>query len=193
MSKRSVPSFKVVIIGDGGVGKTSIIQRYLGYGFRPQYLKTIGANFYHKVMEYKDLKLGDLEVQLIVWDLAGQPRFNEVRSAYYKGARGAAIVFDITKEESFKNVPGWIQEFWNNVGIKPFVLVGNKKDLRGEAKTVPEKEVKELLLHYSQKLGVEIPYIESSAKTGENIEKIFKSLVEIVLDFMIKILKKRSN
>jgi len=186
-----VLNIKVVIIGDGRVGKTSLVQRYMGYGFNPQYLRTIGANFYSKRFDYEDERIGKLAIQLIVWDLAGQPYFNEVREQYYRGAKVAIAVFDVTCEESFKNIKNWINEFWKNIGEKyPIVLVGNKTDLRETMEGLSPEKGKELAEKYSQELGLEIPYIETSAKTGENVEKVFQYAVKLVLDYLIRKLKK---
>lgn len=179
---------KIVIIGDGGVGKTSLIRRYLGFGFNPQYLKTIGANFYSKKIEYNDDRISNVPVQLVVWDLAGQPRFNEVRGVYYRGAKAAVVVFDVTDRKSFENVENWVEEFWKNMDEKlPIVLVGNKIDLIGDVDDYVKSEEALLLARkFSEIIGINIPYIETSAKIGKHVEDVFRSVVKLVLDYYMK-------
>ena len=185
-NKQRVLRLKIVMLGDGAVGKTSIVQRYMGLGFRPVYLMTIGANFYAREITYYDEKFGKLHVTLVVWDLAGQPRFNEVRNQYYKGAKLAIIVFDVSKRETLKSVKKWANEFWNNVKEKfPIILVGNKIDLRESADTVSHEEGINLARELSEELGFEVPYVEASAKTGENINEIFNKAVELALRWAV--------
>jgi len=187
---------KIVIIGDGGVGKTSLIRRYLGYGFNPQYLKTIGANFYSKKIVYSDEKVNKLPVQLVVWDLAGQPRFNEVRSVYYRGAKAAIVVFDITNRKSFDNVKNWVKEFWKNMNEKlPIVLVGNKIDLienQSDIDHIKTEEGLKLAENLSREFSLKIPYLETSAKIGKHVEDVFKEAIRMVLDYYIKKKKEKS-
>ena len=193
MSMPRLLRIKIVLIGDGGVGKTSIARRYLGHEFRHEYIKTIGADFYIKRTRYKDPRFGNLLVEWNIWDLAGQPTFDQVRPLYYKGAKAALVVFDVTNVNSFYNVPKWITEFWKNVGgVYPFVLVGNKIDLRDK---VPNALPPEVGYKYaelaSQKIGITVPYIETSAATGENIDKAFEFLIKAILEFIsIKLAKK---
>lgn len=185
---------KIVIIGDGRVGKTSLINRYLGYGFNPKYLKTIGANFYAKNVTYHDEQIDNLPVQLVVWDLAGQPRFNEVRSVYYRGAKAAIVVFDVTNRKSFENVKNWVIEFWKNMNEKlPIVLVGNKIDLienQLNIDYIKREEGLRLAESLSSELPLKIPYIETSAKIGKNVENLFKEAIKIILEYYIRKRKK---
>ncbi len=184
---------KVVIIGDGGVGKTSLMRCYLGYGFNPKYLKTIGANFYSKKINYSDDRINDLSIQLVVWDLAGQPRFNEVRGVYYRGSKAAVVVFDVTNRKSFENIENWLKEFWKNMNEKlPVVLVGNKIDLvQDESKIdyVKMEEGLKLAKKISEEAGFGVPYLETSAKIGKSVEDVFREVVKVVLDYYIS--KKR--
>lgn len=168
---------KIITIGDGAVGKTSIVRRYLGWGFEQRYLPTIGADFYTDEREY-DLKEARLTVDWTVWDISGQPEFKEIRDKYYLGAGGSLVVFDITRKRTAENTKKWISEFFKKVNRnKPCVLIGNKIDLREQGlEEVPTEKGKQLAEELSLKYGLEIPYLETSAKTKKNLEKAFQNL-----------------
>ena len=166
--KRS--TYKVILIGDPRVGKTSIRKRYLGAGFKENYLVTLGADFAIK-------RLGADVIQ--IWDLAGQAVYKSVREGYYKGAEGLVLVFDVTNVDSFTNLPKWLNEVINKTNsIIPMILVGNKADLRDN--NSGEHVIQEDASNYAESLanwsGFEVPYFESSALNGLNIEEIFLNL-----------------
>ncbi len=170
--------WKIVLVGDGAVGKTSIRKQFIGHGFNPVYSATIGADF-----STHNLKMGSRNLKYQIWDLAGQPSFSEVRKTFYAGAKGALIVYDITNRTSFKNVEKWISEVWqhNKRGPIPFILVANKKDLRESViRTVRKPFVDYLIQKYDKesrgKYGFGITMLETSARTGENILKAFQLL-----------------
>ncbi|MDH5401121.1 MAG: GTP-binding protein [Candidatus Heimdallarchaeota archaeon] len=163
-------SFKVVLLGDARVGKTSIRRNYLGESFKENYMVTLGADFAIK-------RLGTDVIQ--IWDLAGQPVYKAVRSGYYKGAQGAIFTFDITRPDTFSNVPKWIDEM---VGVSerlvPSILVGNKADLRDSTSNpVSVEDASNYAKQLTDWSGFKVPYIESSALTGYNIDDIFASLI----------------
>jgi len=163
-------SFKVVLLGDGSVGKTSIRQQYLGFGFKSRYSMTIGADFAVK---------REKENIIQIWDLAGQARFKTVREVYYQNAVGAIVIFDVTKRKTFQSVPKWLKELLthNKNKIIPIILVGNKIDLRQSTSVQQEEGIK-----YAEKLSkwanLDIPYIETSAKTDLNVNKVFATLLK---------------
>ncbi|TFF83933.1 GTP-binding protein, partial [Candidatus Heimdallarchaeota archaeon] len=130
--KRAV--YKIVLLGNGAVGKTSLRQQYLGKGFKDGYSMTIGADF-----AVKRVELGHLVATFQIWDLAGQQRFDVVRSVYYRGSSGALLVFDVSNPQSFNNLPSWLNELTKNNydRIVPLVLIGNKTDLRGSVPCLP--------------------------------------------------------
>lgn len=176
---------KIILAGDGSVGKTSLRKRYLGEGFKEIYDVTIGADF----SIYKTLIAGR-SIKFQMWDLAGQPRFKMVQKSYYLGSLGALLIFDITKRETFQSLQNWIHEIWNNNGrgLIPIVLLGNKVDLRDQ---YPESISNEVIQRYCAKLseqsyskGFEIKYLETSAKTGLNVAKAFELLANGYFEFV---------
>lgn len=169
-------TIKIVICGDGMVGKTAIRQRYMGYAFKPSYLMTVGADF-----AIKNQPIGDTALKYQIWDLAGQQRFSAIRAMFYKGSLGALLLYDVTRLDTFENVPVWVGEIKKNVGhVVPLVLVANKVDLRDQADISVSTETgiqlaQELTETYMEG-RMEVPYLETSAKTGQNIEESFVNL-----------------
>ncbi len=167
---------KICLLGDGAVGKTSLKNQFLGSGFNPKYLITIGADF-----AIRDIKLSNgQEYKLQIWDLAGQPRFNAVRTLYYKGSMGSVLIFDITNRSSLDNLQGWLKEYWRHSGETsiPMVILGNKKDLREEySSAVTTAEGQKFTDAVSARaINKKFHYFETSAKTGENVEEAFTVL-----------------
>ncbi len=181
-------TLKVILVGDGAVGKTSIRRQFLGEGFRNDYQMTIGADLAKK--ESPVLYSGGRQIKYIIWDLAGQQRFESVRKAYYTSAMGALAVFDTTRIESFQNIVAWMNEFWKNngQGPVPLVILGNKVDLR-DAVSSSVSDAKAIrfantLSQVAEKhRGFKIHYLPTSAKTGLNIDLAFELLGESIIDF----------
>ncbi len=185
---------KIVFLGDGAVGKTSIAKRYLGEGFKGNYKATIGADFYVKKEVYEFPKLGRAHFIWQIFDIAGQPTFGSIRPVYYRGAKGAIVVFDVSRAETFYNVKNWIEEFWKNAGVYPFILVGNKVDLRGiKPGCLPPEAGKRYAESLSKVLGFPVQYVETSAKTGYNINYAFKVLAWTLLVWFIHIRRRMSQ
>jgi len=157
--------FKVVIIGDAGVGKTSLLRRFVENKFDKDYLSTLGANILSK--EYVTPK-GNI-IELLLWDLAGQHVFKHARQRFYSGSQGAVVVYDVTRPTSFQNIENWLAELPENV---PMILVGNKIDL-------PKEIVKEVAQKYAEER--EMGFLETSALSNTNVSDAFKTLaMEIV-------------
>ncbi|MFX0170356.1 MAG: Rab family GTPase [Candidatus Hodarchaeota archaeon] len=173
---------KVCLLGDGAVGKTALRERYLGKQFSSGYVMTIGADFAVKKTKITT-EDGEKEVKFQIWDLAGQPRFNSVRELYYKGSHGGLLVFDITRRDSFTNLSAWVDELYKNSGRgkMPIAVLGNKVDLRDEAEDcVTSEQVQEFIEDLKKEHGYsfDIPYLETSAKSGENVDESFSILAQ---------------
>ena len=164
---------KIVLLGDGTVGKTTIRLRYLGYGFQANYLQTIGADF-----ALKDISINDKVIKAQIWDLAGQVSFDKIRLNYLLGCHSAFIVFDVANPDSYQSVLIWYEELSKLSEKIPIVLIGNKIDLRNENKdTLSEIEGIKMAERLGRRNGnMPVFYIETSAKTGENITKAFNLL-----------------
>ncbi|MHA1203049.1 MAG: Rab family GTPase [Candidatus Heimdallarchaeaceae archaeon] len=172
-------TYKITLIGDGAVGKTSIRRSYLGETFKGNYSLTLGSDFATKI-----LKVGDLNTNMIIWDLAGQPRFKAVREGFYRGTKGALLVFDVTRKDTYENIPRWIMELLNNNQKRkvPMILIGNKSDLRGSLyKTIPSEHGENYAEELSIWSGYDVPYIETSAKFGDNIDQPFETLIKQII------------
>jgi small GTP-binding protein len=171
--------FKITLLGDGAVGKTSLRRNYLGETFKANYNMTLGADF---ATNY--LTVDDVSITLVIWDLAGQPRFNVVREVYYRGTKGALLVFDLTRPESYESLANWVAELYKNNKMQkvPIVLIGNKSDLRGsDYNTIPSKYGEDYAKRLSEWSGYQVPYIETSAKLGNNVVDSFDTLVRQIL------------
>ena len=143
---------------------------------------TIGADFAAKRTE-----VDDEPITAQIWDLAGQERFESVRSVYYRGCVGALLVFDITRPSTFEVVPNWLGELVKNNGelIVPLVLIGNKGDLREDAElTVDRETAEEYASELSKWSGFEVPYVETSALNGDHVDEAFIRLLRNVNIFV---------
>ena len=185
---------KIVFLGDGGVGKTSIARRYLGESFRTDYRATIGADFYVRKDTYTFQGLGTFKFHWQIFDLAGQPTFKQVRPIYYQRAKAAIMVFDVSRPETFYSIPNWLKEFWTHAGgAYPFILVGNKIDLRSQMACLSPEYGQRYAQTLSRSLGFPIPYVETSAKTGENINKAFETLAHTLAAWIMIQRKRRQQ
>jgi len=159
--------FKIAIVGDPGVGKTSLILRYTNNAFRRTYIPTLGVHVSDKVF-----KIEDSTVQLVLWDIAGQIKFETMRQQFYLGSDGIFLVFDLTNQKSFENISSWYFDVKNQLKNRPDLvgfIVGNKKDLIDELQISTEKAIE---LANTHNLG----YIETSALTGEGVDSAFNDL-----------------
>eukprot|EP01104_Vermistella_antarctica_P007149 TRINITY_DN178_c0_g1_i4.p1 TRINITY_DN178_c0_g1~~TRINITY_DN178_c0_g1_i4.p1 ORF type:complete len:203 (+),score=56.41 TRINITY_DN178_c0_g1_i4:76-684(+) len=171
--------FKLLIIGDSGVGKSCLLLRFSDDIFTDSFISTIGVDF-----KIRTIEIDGVKVKLQIWDTAGQERFRTITSSYYRGAHGIIVVYDVTDQKSFNNITKWLKEIDTFAG--PHVqklLVGNKCDLEDE-RTITVDAGNELAV----KLGV--PFVETSAKDSINVEQAFRTMAE---DIKNKGIKKASD
>ena len=180
-SKRYSYIFKTVILGDGGVGKTSLRNRFLGKGFQTSYMETAGADFslYETKAELKGGNVANVKVQ--IWDLAGQKRFKDIRASFYNGTRGALLVYDCTRPDTASSLDNWIEELQSNTNLNvEIVLVSNKIDLRNELPdSLTHKDGMKIAKSLSNNSNSSQPinYIETSAKDNTNVPEAFNKLI----------------
>jgi len=157
----------LVLIGDSGVGKSCLLLRFADDNFTDSYISTIGVDF-----RFRTITIDKKTVKLQIWDTAGQERFRTITSAYYRGADGIIMVYDVTSSESFDHVEEWLSEvdrYANENTSK--LLVGNKADL------IEEKQVQEdQAQRFADKLG--ISFLETSAKTSTNVDAAFLTMAK---------------
>lgn len=164
---------KMVALGDGAVGKTSCIMRYTEDSFGEDYKATIGTNIALKLIDIEVREGEHSTAQIVLWDLAGQPTYRDLRSRYMVGSSIAFLVYDVTRPSTFLNVADWYNTFNTVCPNAAVILVANKVDR--EDKVVPP-EAGEMV---SRWLGID--WIETSAKTGDNIEMMFTKSVEMAI------------
>ena len=158
--------FKIVLIGDTSVGKTNILSKYLTNEFDPDSKATVGVEF-----GTKDFKIENNIVKVQIWDTAGQERYRSITNAYYKGAKGSLLVYDITNPKTFESLDKWLSDLKTNGEEKiSIILVGNKTDLEDQRK-ISIEQGKEKAEFYK------LAFIETSALNGDNIEKAFSELI----------------
>jgi Ras-related protein Rab-6A len=155
--------FKVVLFGNEGVGKTSLVERYVNNRFEEDYVSTLGYNVYEKRVTHENTLIA-----LTVFDIGGQEKFRSLRKKYAEGAHAALIVYDITNRGSFDNVSQWKSDLYEFAGDIPFVIIGNKMDLSPQ---ITKNEGEEL----SKKLNA-AGFFETSAKNNSGIDIAFKQL-----------------
>jgi len=160
--------FKVCLLGDGAVGKTSLVRRYVYDVFDDKYLMSFGTK-----VSKKSLTVGDVSVDLMIWDILGQRTHEPLHAAYYKGAMGALAVCDFTRQETMDNLKRWLGSFREVVGDMPVIILGNKADLE---KSYP------LSVLESFGSSVKCAVMETSAKTGLNVERSFLDLGRTILE-----------
>lgn len=175
MSTRKKVLLKVIILGDSGVGKTSLMNQYVNHKFSNQYKATIGADFLTK-----EVTVDDRLVTMQIWDTAGQERFQSLGVAFYRGADCCVLVFDVTVPRSFESLEAWRDEFLIQASPRepsefPFVVLGNKVDLK-DSRAITESRAKS----WCEEKG-SIPYFETSAREATKVEAAFLTIARAAL------------
>ena len=163
--------FKVLLIGNSDVGKSSLILRYVDQIWNDVFVPTIGVDF-----KVKSLQIDNKRVKMQIWDTAGQERFRNVISSYFKGAHGILLIYDITARDSFKELENWLGEVERNATPQVLkILIGNKCDLDEQRQiTVDEGEA------FAARNGMK--FIETSAKYNTNVNEAFEALAKIMVE-----------
>jgi small GTP-binding protein len=158
---------KVVVAGDGAVGKTSLIRRYCEGKFEHSRVETIGVDF-----QTQTVSLSEKTVKLSIWDMAGQERFAVVRAGFYRGSRATALVYDVTEPQTLTDLTRWREEVLSAVPEQPFLVIGNKIDLE---RVVSAEEGRA----FAESIGA--PHVETSALMGEGVPALFETLTRLAL------------
>ena len=166
---------KLLLIGDSGVGKSCLLLKFAEDSFTPSFLSTIGIDY-----KIKTIKINNKTIKLQIWDTAGQERFRTITTAYYRGAMGILLVYDITNLKSFENIINWINNIESNSNDQvKIILLGNKFDI-GNKRIVETLQGKNLAKKYN------IDFFETSAKTGFNVDNAFMSITKEIFQNLTK-------
>ena len=170
--------YKVLLLGDSTVGKTCFLLRYCDKTFQDAHLSTIGLDYRLKSMTLKNKK----NIKLQIWDTAGQDRFRAITKNYYKGANGIILIYDVTNLQTFENVKNWITQIREEANKNVVIfLAGNKADLPEESRAVQKEDGQKMAEEYN------IPFQETSAKEGINVNETFQELVEKIDEVFSKL------
>lgn len=165
---------KVCLVGEHGVGKTSLIRRYVLDEFDDRYLVTLGAKVSKREMAFRSPEQGDIHLDMTIWDIMGSKGFRELlREAYFHGARGILAACDLTRYETLTDLGDWVETVFNTVRPVPIVLAVNKADLDARA-AFDEPQVQSVASAFRA------PYFFTSARTGENVEPAFRALAQAI-------------
>ncbi|MFW9986937.1 MAG: Rab family GTPase [Candidatus Odinarchaeota archaeon] len=170
MAKQPYYEFKVLLVGDPAVGKTSLILKYVENRFEREYKASIGVDFAYKIIE-----VGEKVSRLIIWDIASQERFAPYRSSFYKQTDGAMIVFDLTRPETLEAIESWMREIREHAGDVEILLIGNKIDLK-KKRALKEADIQPWIDRYG------CSYVETSAMSGDGVEEAFETLTTAIIN-----------
>ena len=166
---------KMLLLGDGAVGKTSLVKQYIKGEYKGDYKPTIGVDVYTKEIRFS-YQGEEVALNLGVWDIAGQKQFEMFRKNFFKGAKAALIVFDYSRPETFSSVETWIKDLLELSGQVPFILIGNKIDL---PRQVDYDLAQALATNYNVK------FIETSAKDNVNVEQAFLDIATALMQYAV--------
>ena len=163
--------FKVLLLGNSDVGKSSILLRFVDSVWNESFVPTIGVDF-----KVKTVDIGEKKVKMQIWDTAGQERFRNVVATYFRGSNGILLIYDITSRDSFKNLESWlieIEKYASENVLK--ILIGNKNDLESQ-RVISKEEGQDFANRYGMK------FIETSAKLDTNVSEAFLTLAKIMME-----------
>ena len=164
--------FKVLLLGNSDVGKSSLILRYVDQVWSDTFVPTIGVDF-----KVKTLEIDNKQIKMQIWDTAGQERFRNVISSYFRGSHGILLIYDITNRDSFKNLENWLIEIEKNASQNVLkILIGNKNDLVNDREIQSEEGQA-----FANRNGME--FIETSAKMNTNVTEAFEALAKLMMKF----------
>jgi len=167
---------KICLVGEEGVGKTSLIHRFVSGAFDESYIRTLGAVVSKKTVTLGSVKGRPVHVDMMILDIMGKRTFLQLfKDAYFNGAKGILAVFDTTRKASLRDLTLWIDGVRDSVGPVPVYVLGNKVDLK-DRREVKEEDVPTVLASY------ECPVLYTSAKTGENVEAAFQGLAKTIVE-----------
>uniref|UniRef100_A0A7E4V248 Ras-related protein Rab-32 n=1 Tax=Panagrellus redivivus TaxID=6233 RepID=A0A7E4V248_PANRE len=177
------PILKVIVLGDSGVGKTSLVEQFVNRRFKDRHVETIGMDILSKAVT-----VGGTDAKLEIWDTAGQERFRSIAHNYYRGADCCVLVLDLTRHKSLSNLENWQEEFLYRSDVNydndfPFVVLANKLDAEN-LRTVSDYEIKKVC----KKLG-NLPFFYVSSKDVESVDKAFAKISELSLAHSLKELR----
>ena len=174
---------KILLLGDSEVGKSCFLMRYSENVFIENYITTIGLDYKLKTIKLDSGKT--IKVQL--WDTAGQDKYRTIAKNYYKGSHGILLLYDITKQSSFDNIREWVRDIREEVSQKAIIfLIGNKIDME-EKRKIPKEKGEELAEEFK------IPFFEASAKSGENVDEVFKALYNKISEIYGELERERGS
>jgi Ras-related protein Rab-2A len=169
-------TYKIIVVGDPAIGKTSLIRKYVKFQFETSYIPTVGVNISKQPLE---LEHGGkkFKINLMLWDLAGQPQFFLLHKVYFNGANGVLLGFDLTRTHTYSNTKEWHRELVKNgIASLPMIMFGNKSDL------TEERKVAQPHIDYMQEqLGIP-EYVETSALNGDNVNQLFEAIARRILE-----------
>ena len=189
MTNRSIKEpfvLKIVVVGDKNTKKTKLLRTYI-YGKQENRLSfkgTIGVDIHTIMKEFDIKKVGRIKIHIAIFELASDLRFSDVRSEFYKGAKGAIVCFDMDKENTLFNTRNWVNEILDNLGKIPVVLVGCIDNSNN--KKIPIKAVQSVIKELESLLGYSLPYIEISITSPSEMDKVFEKLVEMIINRLIQ-------
>ena len=167
--------FKVLLLGNSDVGKSSLLLRFVDKTWSDSFVPTIGVDF-----KVKTMNIGDKTVKMQIWDTAGQERFRNVVASYFRGSNGILLIYDVTNRDSFKNLDSWLEVIENNASDNVLkILIGNKVDLVEDIE-IKKEEGQQFANRYNMQ------FIETSAKLDTNVSEAFETLAKLMIEFNSK-------